>query len=235
MQLTIRDLTKLLKADEGTILRWIKNGGLPAQFVGGQYRFHRTDILQWATTNRVKVSPELFSQPNDDEESNSSLAEALEAGGIFYQLPDTNKENAVRALVRILPLPTDVDRDLLLRLLLAREASASTAIGGGIALPHVCNPIVLHVDRPLVTLGFLERPVDFGAADGQPVRILFTLICPSVRSHLRMLARLSYALHDERFRTVVTQTAAPEEILHQAARVESQMAPLMTATGKVAR
>ena len=35
---------------------------------------------------------------------------------------------------------------MILRLFLAREAAASTGIGDGIALPHVRNPIVLHVD-----------------------------------------------------------------------------------------
>ncbi len=47
-----------------------------------------------------------------------------------------------------LPLPEAIDRDLLLRLFLAREALASTAVGDGIALSHVRNPIVLHVSRP---------------------------------------------------------------------------------------
>ena len=42
--------------------------------------------------------------------------------------------------MQILPLPDDVDRELLLHLFLAREASASTAIGDGIAIPHVPTP-----------------------------------------------------------------------------------------------
>ena len=90
-----------------------------------------------------------------------------------------------------------------MRLFLAREASASTAIGDGIALPHVRNPIVLHVEQPMVTLCFLDHPVDFGALDGKPVHVLFSLICPTMRSHLQMLSRLSYALHDAKFKEVV--------------------------------
>ena len=84
-----------------------------------------------------------------------------------------------------------IDRELLLRLFLAREASASTAIGEGIALPHVRNPIVLYVTRPLVTLCFLEHPIEFGALDGQPVSVLFSLISPSTRAHLQILSKLS--------------------------------------------
>ena len=66
--------------------------------------------------------------------------------GSSIGVKNTDKERALAALVEVLPLPEEVDRELLLRLFLAREASASTAIGDGIAIPHVRNPIVLHVD-----------------------------------------------------------------------------------------
>ena len=44
-----------------------------------------------------------------------TVGEALEPGGIFADLPDTSKERALRALVGVLPLPSEVDRELLLR------------------------------------------------------------------------------------------------------------------------
>ena len=203
MPLTVREVSKYLSVSESTVTRWIKQRGLPARYVNGQHRFHRAELLEWATANQIKVSPELFEDAEAEEDPIPCLAEAMEAGGIFYQLQDTSKAKGLRALVDVLPLPEGRDRELLLRLFLAREASASTAIGGGIALPHVRNPIVLHVEKPLVTLGFLERPVDFGALDGKPVQVLFSLICPTTRSHLQMLARLSYALHDTEFRDTV--------------------------------
>jgi PTS system nitrogen regulatory IIA component len=223
MQLTVRDVGKFLNVSESTVTRWIKQRGLPAQHVGGQFRFNRAELLEWATANRLKVSLEMFDHLEKDYEPAPSLADALEVGGIFYQLQDTNKDRALRALVQVLPLPEGIDRELILRLFLAREASASTAIGGGIAVPHVRNPVVLHVGRPLVTLCFLERPVDFGALDGQPVHVLFSLICPTVRSHLQMLSRMTYALHDAQFKAVVTRQGRREEILQEARRVEAAL------------
>src|SRR6202007_1701567 len=98
-------------------------------------------------------------------ESVPGLAESLQGGGIHYQIAGATKDQALRALVQVLPVPDDVDRDLLLHLFLAREASASTAIGDGIAIPHVRNPIVLHVERPTISLAFLARAVEFGAPD----------------------------------------------------------------------
>ncbi len=230
MQLTVRDASRFLNVSEATVSRWIKQRGLPAQYVGGQYRFHRTELLEWATANRIKVSPEMFDRLLSEEEPIPGLAQALEAGGIFYGVQDTNKDRAMRALVQVLPLPDGVDRELLLRLFLARESAASTGIGDGIALPHVRNPIVLHVLRPMVTLAILERPVDFDALDGKPVQVLFSLICPTTRSHLQMLARLTYALHDFGFKDAVLRHARPEEILQQARRVEEGLATPPTGT-----
>ncbi|MBI1903198.1 MAG: PTS sugar transporter subunit IIA [Planctomycetia bacterium] len=228
MQLTVRDVGRFLGVSEGTITRWIKQRGLPAQHVGGQYRFNRAELLEWATANQIKVSLKMFDHLETDDEPVPSLVEALQAGGIFHRVPNGSKDGALRALVQALPLPDGVDRELLLRLFLAREASATTAIGDGIALPHVRNPIVLHVDSPLVTLCFLERPVDFGALDGVPVQILFSLICPTMRSHLQMLSRLSYALHDQGFKAAVRKHGQREEILREARRVEAGLAAGLT-------
>jgi nitrogen PTS system EIIA component len=225
MQLTVRDVGKFLNVSESTVTRWIKQRGLPAQHVGGQFRFNRAELLEWATANQMKVSLEAFDQLESEDEPGTSLREALEAGGIFYDLKDTSKDRAMRALVAVLPLPDGIDRELILRLFLAREASASTAIGEGIAIPHVRNPVVLHVDRPMVTLCFLEQPVDFGALDGKPVYALFSLICPTMRSHLQTLSRLSHALHDATFKEVVRRRGAREEILREARRVEASLAP----------
>jgi PTS system nitrogen regulatory IIA component len=234
MQLSIRDLTRLLNVAESTVTRWIKQRGLPARQVGGQYRIHRAELLEWATANNIKVSLELFDQPEGEAEAVPGLAEALEAGGIHYQLQDTNKSQALRALVQVLPLPDDVDRELLLHLFLAREASASTAIGDGIAIPHVRNPIVLSVARPAITLAFLTQPVDFGALDGKPVHVLFSLISPTNRIHLQLLSRLSFALHDAAFRAAVVRHAPAEEILHELRRVEAGMGAPAGGAGKAA-
>lgn len=235
MQLTAREVSNFLNVTQATVKRWIKQKGLPAQYVNGQFRFNRSELLEWATANQVKVSLEMFGHLESEDEPIPSLAEALKAGGIYAGLQGTTKEQVLQALIRVLPLPEGIDRELLLRLFLAREASASTGIGGGIAMPHVRNPIVLHVDLPLLTLCFLQRPVDFGALDGQPVRVLFSMICPTMRSHLQTISRLSYALHDPTFREVVMRPGTPAEILQVVGRVESALGSSGDAERKAAR
>jgi PTS system nitrogen regulatory IIA component len=119
----------------------------------------------------------------------------------------------LQSAVELMPLPEEVDREFLLKVLLARESLGSTAVGDGVALPHVRNPVVMHVPRPMVTLCFLENPVPFGALDGKPVHTLFTMLSPTVRAHLHMLACLSFALRQPDFASVIGRQGSREEIL----------------------
>ncbi len=221
MQLGVRDVSKLLNVSEKTIYRWVNQGILPAYRVNEQYRFNRAELLEWATSRRMSVSAALFDEPESNATPIPGVAEALQGGGIFYRVSGHDKESALRALVEHLRLPEEVDRDFLLRVLLAREALQSTGIGDGIAIPHVRNPIVLHVPRPMITLCFLETPVDFGSLDARPVHVLFSLVSPTVRAHLRLLSRLAFALHDPEFKKAVIHQAGREEILREVHRVEA--------------
>lgn len=75
----------------------------------------------------------------------------------------------------------------------------------------------------MITACFLERPVDFGALDGRPVHALFTLISPTVRAHLHLLSRLSFALRDPAFKDAVVRQASREEILAAAESCEAKL------------
>ena len=232
MQLGVHDVSKLLNVSEKTIYRWVNQGILPAYRVNEQYRFNRAELLEWATSRRMNVSAVLFDEPESHAIPIPSLVEGLQVGGIFYRLSGGDKESALRAVVEHMRLPEEVDRDFLLRVLLAREGLQSTGIGDGIAIPHVRNPIVLHVPRPTITLCFLEKAVDFGALDGKPVQVLFSLISPTVRAHLRLLSRLAFALHDPGFKNAVIGQAAREEILREAQRVEDSLTRSTAADGR---
>ena len=113
-------------------------------------------------------------------------------------------------------LPDPVNRDFLLQALLAREQLQSTGVGDGIALPHVRNPSVLEITTPMVCLCFLDAPVEFGALDGKPVKILFAPLSPNVRIHLHLLSRLSFAMRDPKFRTLLASEGRRDELLEAA-------------------
>jgi PTS system nitrogen regulatory IIA component len=224
MQLTVRDVSRLLRVSEKTVYRWIGQGKLPAYRVGEQYRFNRSELLEWATSQRINPSPELFAEPESSAASPVALGPALREGGVYYRLSGNDRFSALRALVEVMRLPESVDREFLYRVLLAREALQSTGVGDGVALPHPRGPIVLHTDRPMVTLGFLERAVDFAALDGRPVHALFSVVSPTTRAHLQILSRIAHALRDPEFKQLVANEGSRDEILAAADRVDREMA-----------
>ncbi|MEN6457809.1 MAG: PTS sugar transporter subunit IIA [Thermoguttaceae bacterium] len=222
MDLGVRECAHLLKVSEKTVYRWLKQGNLPAYRVSDQYRFNRAELLEWATSQRMNVSADIFVEP--DGGPIASLTDALKAGGIHYRLSGTDKLSVLQSLVDVMPLPEQVDRAFLLQVLLARESLGSTALGNGIAVPHVRNPIVMHISRPMITLCFLEQPIEFGALDGQPVHTLFTIVSPTIRAHLHLLARLGFALRQPAFAEVIAKQGTRDTI-YAASQVVDQSIP----------
>src|ERR1043165_4900380 len=81
MKLTVRDAAQLLNVTDKTIYRWIKQGAIPAYQINEQYRFNRAELLEWATSRKLNVSPDIFAEPEGGEAPLPSLSEALKAGG----------------------------------------------------------------------------------------------------------------------------------------------------------
>ena len=211
MFLKVTDLAAAIGVDEKTVVNWIKNRGLPAHKQDDRYRINRVDLLEWATAQGISIPPDLFAADREPGHF-SSVSEALQRGGIFYNLPGDTPESALREVVSRLALPSGLDPEFLLQTLLAREALGSTALGNGIAIPHVRNPIVGHTGESAISLCFLRSPIDFDAVDGKPVTILFTLVTPNVKAHLHLLAKLAFLLHDQPFQELLHRPGSEAEI-----------------------
>ena len=71
-----------------------------------------------------------------------------------------------------------------------RERDGCTGLGSGIAIPH-CR--VKDLRQVVLAVGTSPAGIDFGAADGVPVTVLFLLLSPmdAPGEHLTALARLS--------------------------------------------
>lgn len=233
MKLTIRDVSRLFDVSPRVIYKWIKQENLPAYQIKERYRFNHADVLEWATSKKIPFRPQLVHASDTGGSSGTSVSieKALEAGGIHYHVPNHDKVSVMRAVVSCLPLPADVDREFVAQVLLAREDLGSTAIGEGIAIPHTRNPIVFHVDDPLLTLCFLEKPVDFDAIDGLPVHTIFALICPNINNHLGLLSQLAYALNNQVFKRMLRERAPREDLLAKIRKIESRL-PTLTGEKK---
>lgn len=223
MNTSVKDAAELLRVSEKTIYRWIKQEVLPVYRVNEQYRFNRAELLEWATSRRMGISPDAFHELEAVGTPLPHLVESLETGGIVYRLDGNSRDTVLARLVDELRLPEEVDRDYLLKVLNARERLASTGVGNGIAIPHPRNPVLLHITKPSVTLAFLEEPVDFHALDGKPIQTLFCLISPTLRAHLHLLSMLSFALLNPDFRAAIENQASREEIFSTLKRVTERL------------
>lgn len=195
MELTLQQVARIFGVSENQIINWIENENLPTERISDQYRFHRIDLLEWAALQKTPFSPRIYATANGDlAPAATRLVDALQAGGIAQDVAGQNLRAILRTALDGLPLPQWMTLDILVELFLAREHLGSTAIGGGIAVPHPRQPVLLTVGRPVIRLCYLSQPLPMPTLDGIPVSTLFLMICPTAHEHLQLLARLSALL-----------------------------------------
>lgn len=221
MQLTLRQAAAYLGIRESVARQWIAERALPVHKVNERLYLNGVELWEWAAENGVAVSRNLLEHVRRAPDEVPPLAQLLRTGGIVHDIEAPAKRDVLREFVARLPLPPEQDRATLLSVLEAREAMGSTGIGDGIAIPHVRNPIVMHVDHPFVMLGLLRHPVDFDAIDGQPVHALFMVVSPTVPVHLRILAQLGFVLRDTMLRDLLRRRAPADEIVDRIALLET--------------
>ena len=211
MPLFIKDIAGFFNVPEKAIYRWINERHLPVHQVNHQYRFDPAELFEWAIMTGTQVSPDIFFDKKS--ESLPNIAEAFQEGEIFHGVEGSARESVLMEVVKRMRLSEDVDRESLTQVLLKRKALRVVGIGNGIAIPHVRGPIILHLPRPMITLCFLKNPVDFGVFEGQSITALFTLVCPTVRTHLHLLSRLGFVLQDPIFKSALVRQVSREELI----------------------
>lgn len=95
--------------------------------------------------------------------------------------------------------------------IMAREASGTTAIGDGIAIPHAKSEAV---KKPGLAAATVPSGVDYEAMDGKPSNIIFMIAAPlDGNVHLEVLSRLTVLLMDEKFRADLLAAKSADEFL----------------------
>jgi PTS system nitrogen regulatory IIA component len=110
---------------------------------------------------------------------------------IFPDLPATDSQGVLRVLAgRVAAQGLVKNGEELFQQLWEREQLGSTGIGQGVAIPH-CK--LTGLARGVVAVGLVPAGVDFGAVDGQPVKVFFLVVSPagSPAEHLQILAAIS--------------------------------------------
>ena len=222
MQLTLRQAATYLGVNEPTVRRWMRDRALPVHRINERFYLNAIELWKWATKQHIIVSRHLLDEARHSEEPVPTLGQLLKTGGIHYNVGGSRMPEVLREVVQRLPLPEEFDREFLITVLEARERLGSTGVGHGIAIPHVRNPILLHVPAPFVTLCLLKQPVPFGSHDQAPVHALFTVVCSSVPAHLHILAQLAFALQDDSLLKLLKDRAAADVLLDRFDMIEKR-------------
>lgn len=139
------------------------------------------------------------------------LTDILKPENIRLPLAATNKTAAIEELIDLLAANGEVvDRERLGRAVLEREATRSTGLGNGLAIPHGKTD---GVDHLVMAIGRPAVPMDFGAIDGKPVVLIWLLASPMHETgpHITALGRVSkIMLSAQMRRQMLTATTGRE-------------------------
>jgi mannitol/fructose-specific phosphotransferase system IIA component (Ntr-type) len=137
------------------------------------------------------------------------LMDILTAELISTPLKGSTRDEVIAELVDLMIAQGAIGgetREHVLEAVIRREESQSTGVGSSVAIPHGVND---DVEEVVAALGIHPEGVDFGAIDGESVRLVILLVVPPnmFQAHVRTLAGIARVLNDAGLREMLL--AAP--------------------------
>ena len=143
------------------------------------------------------------------------LSELLSTERVRVPLGSHSKADLLRELVTLALRDRDVSEETMggvLAAVVMREATMSTAMGGGLAVPHGRTDLVPEV---YLAAGLAEGVSDYASPDSAPVRAIFLVLTPVEASgaHVKVLARIARILHHADSREALFRSRSAEEFV----------------------
>ena len=137
-----------------------------------------------------------------------SFASLLQREHVFTDLPAGERDQVIRALLDRLVAAHALDEEsstTVFRAVLKRERTGTTGVGRGIAVPHCKTSAVA---APLVAFARTTEPIEYGAADGDPVHSLFLVVSPpeEADAHVSVLRSVARIARDDYASRVLRNT-----------------------------
>jgi PTS system nitrogen regulatory IIA component len=202
--LTLEEVAKYLRVSERTIYDCAQKGEIPAGKIRTAWRFKKSEIDKW-------VNERLSSNNLGPQFSPVHTQSILSLHRILF-LNHPGKRDALLALAdNLADAPQIKNRQELSTEILKREELMSTAIGFGIAIPHIRLSSVTDL---VVSVGISRTDiVDFHPLDDEPVRLVF-MIAAAQNQHAYYLQTLSWfsnRLKNKELRDSLLQSQTPQE------------------------
>ena len=180
--LTIDEVARYLRVSERTVYEWAQKGEIPSGKIGTVWRFKKSDLQKW-------IDERLSSGNLAVKSSHIQLENIISPQRIIF-LDYPSKRDALLALVEnISTAPQIKNKQEIVQGILKRDELMSTAIGRGIAIPHIRLSSITDL---VVSVGISRVDIaDFNALDDEPVRLLF-MIAAAYSQHAYYLQTLSF-------------------------------------------
>ena len=140
------------------------------------------------------------------------LTHILQPACVKVPLSGTDKNSVIKELIELLDAnKLLINKDEVLQSVVNREATRSTGIGSGIAIPHgKCK----GVKELVIAVGISRQGIDFQSIDEKPVYIVVLLASPIDKTgpHIQALARISRLMLDESFRGKLQNSTSAKEL-----------------------
>lgn len=120
-----------------------------------------------------------------------ALVEHLVKDAILCDLEVADKEDAIRQLVDALVAAKAIPKtraSAVAEEIISRERSATTGIGGGVGVPHARSE---QVKSLILAIGRVPGGLEFGAVDGDKVKVILLLLSPKADHDLHLKAMKS--------------------------------------------
>ena len=216
MELNSNEVAKLLNLSEKDVRERARAGKLPCLDAHERLLFNRQAILEWALT---RGHPLNLGTEGVEAGRLPPLIELFTPDCFHYDLPGRTFPEVLRSALDVFQLPPGSDKELIYDLLISREKLMTTALGDGLAIPHLRVPVVVDAPRPMLGVFFTREPIDMGAMDGKPVHTLFLLLSLTPKQHLELLARLAFLFRQPEFVALLARRVNPDVILEWIRRV----------------
>src|SRR5512134_1109897 len=127
------------------------------------------------------------------------VAKLLPPANVMLDLQVSSKKRLFEQVGLLFENQHGVARSLVFDSLFARERLGSTGLGQGIAIPHGRIKGLKEARGAFLRLA---APVQFDAADGKPVDMVFVLLVPEAATehHLQLLSELAQMFSERSFR-----------------------------------
>ena len=180
--LTLEEVAKYLRVSERTIYDCAQKGEIPAGKIRTAWRFKKSEIDKWVN--------EKLTSTNLNPQVNAVNVQSIISLHRILFINHSSKRDALIALAgNLAAAPQIKNRQELSSEIIKREELMSTAIGCGIAIPHVRLSSVTDL---VVSIGISRTNiVDFQPLDDEPVRLIF-MIAAAQNQHAYYLQTLSW-------------------------------------------